>query len=170
MGAASHHRHTYINNICDLMEPNYKKYNKKDIWELTFQAAYSLSNSVLKQQSKPCRCLELLKGILLWMMKRTFVCCSAFMYVHIWSIVSKFGHHIWRKILNACRRCKEGLQNKLKDSRMNLILLHTSSLVKRRLKGALIQAYRIMKGIDKVDIKHFFKLFELDDGGAWWIW
>ena len=26
-----------------------------------------------------------------------------------------------------------------------------------------------MKGIDKVDIKHF-KLFELDDGGAWWIW
>jgi len=53
---------------------------------------------------------------------------------------------------------------------MNLILLHTSSLVKRRLKGALIQAYRIMKGIDKVDIKHFFKLFELDDGGAWWIW
>jgi len=27
-----------------------------------------------------------------------------------------------------------------------------------------------MKGIDKVDIKHFFKLFELDDGGAWWIW
>jgi len=29
------------------------------------------------------------------------------------------------------------------------------------LRGDLIHAYRILKGIDKVDIKHFF---ELDDG------
>ena len=47
---------------------------------------------------------------------------------------------------------------------MILILLHTSSLVKRRVRGDLIQAYRIMKGIDKVEMEHFF---ELDDGGGY---
>ena len=43
-------------------------------------------------------------------------------------------------------------------------MLHTSSLVKRRVRGDLIQAYRIMKGIDKVEMEHFF---ELDDGGGY---
>ena len=32
------------------------------------------------------------------------------------------------------------------------------------MKGDLIQAYRTMKGTDKVDIEHFF---ELDDGGGY---
>ena len=34
-------------------------------------------------------------------------------------------------------------------------------MVKRRLRGDLIQAYLIMNGIDKVDVEHFF---QLDDG------
>ena len=54
----------------------------------------------------------------------------------------------------------KGLKNKPYSER--LALLRKSSLVKRRLRGDLIHAYRILKGIDKVDIKHFF---ELDDGG-----
>jgi len=45
-----------------------------------------------------------------------------------------------------------------------LALLHTSTLVKRRVRGDLIQAYRIMKGIDKVEMEHFF---ELNDGGGY---
>ena len=32
------------------------------------------------------------------------------------------------------------------------------------MRGDLIQAYRIMKGIDKVEMEHFF---ELDDGGGY---
>jgi len=39
-----------------------------------------------------------------------------------------------------------------------LLLLHTSSLVKRRLIGDLIQEYRIMRVIDKVNMEHFFEL------------
>jgi len=56
----------------------------------------------------------------------------------------------------------KGLKNKPYSER--LALLHTSSLVKRRVRGDLIQAYRIMKGIDKVEMEHFF---ELDDGGGY---
>ena len=36
--------------------------------------------------------------------------------------------------------------------------------MKRRVRGDLIQAYRIMKGIDKVEMEHFF---ELDNGGGY---
>ena len=56
----------------------------------------------------------------------------------------------------------KGLKNKPYSER--LALLHTSSLVKRRVRGDLIQAYGIMKGIDKVEMEHFF---ELDDGGGY---
>ena len=56
----------------------------------------------------------------------------------------------------------KGLKNKPYSER--LALLHTSSLVKRRVRGDLIHAYRIMKGIDKVEMEHFF---ELDDGGGY---
>ena len=59
-------------------------------------------------------------------------------------------------------RLVKGLKNKPYSER--LALLHTSSLVKRRVRGDLIQAYRIMKGIDKVEMEHFF---ELDDGGGY---
>ena len=52
----------------------------------------------------------------------------------------------------------KGIKNEPYSER--LALLHTSSLAKRRVRGDLLQAYRIMKGIDKVEMKHFF---ELDD-------
>jgi len=42
--------------------------------------------------------------------------------------------------------------------------LRRSSLVKRRLRGDLIQVYRIMKEINKVDMEQFF---ELDGGGGY---
>ena len=54
-----------------------------------------------------------------------------------------------------------GLKNRPYSER--LALLHTSSLAKRRLRGDLIQAYRIVKGFDKVNMEH---IFEWDDGGG----
>jgi len=68
------------------------------------------------------------------------------------------------KVKRRATKLVKGLKNKPYSER--LALLHTSSLVKRRLRGdlILIETYRIMKGIDKVDIGHFF---ESDDGGRY---
>jgi len=66
------------------------------------------------------------------------------------------------KVQRKATKLVKRLKNKPYSER--LAVLHTSSLVKRRLRGDLIQAYRIMKGIDKVDIEHFF---ELHDGGGY---
>ena len=87
--------------------------------------------------------------------------------VHIWSIVFKSPYlkkdiECLEKVQRRATKLVKGLKNRPYLER--LALLHTSSLVKRRMRGDLIQAYRIMKGIDRVDIKHFF---ELDDGGGY---
>jgi len=53
------------------------------------------------------------------------------------------------KVQRRATKLVKGLKNKPYSER--LTLLHTSFLVKRRVRGDLIQAYRIMKGIDKVE-------------------
>ena len=62
----------------------------------------------------------------------------------------------------SCRATKlvKVLKNRPYSER--LALLRTSSLEKRW-RGDLIQAYRIVKRIDKVNMEHFF---EMDDGGG----
>jgi len=62
---------------------------------------------------------------------------------------------------NGYKTIVKGLKNRPYPER--LALLHTSSLVKRRLRGDLIQVYRLMRGIDKVNMEHFL---ELDHGGG----
>ena len=81
-----------------------------------------------------------------------FVVQRAVMYVYIWSIVSK--SEVWSPYLKKDIECLEkvqrratklvkGLKNKPDSER--LALLHTSSLLKRRLRGDLLQEYRILK-------------------------
>jgi len=98
-----------------------------------------------------------------------YACCSMDMYVQIWSNCVQIWSPYLKKDVE-CLKKVQGRATKLVKRLKNrpyserLLLLHTSSLVKRRMRGDLINAYRIMKGIDKVDIEHFF---ELDDGGGY---
>ena len=103
-------------------------------------------------------------------MKRTFVCCSMALYVHIWNTVCPCGRRISEKTLNVWRKFSaelpstklfKGLQNKSYEERLRL--LGITSLEKRRIRGDLIQVFRTMKGFDKVDRESFF---ELDNGGG----
>jgi len=82
-------------------------------------------------------------------------------FVQVWSPYLKKHIECLEKVQRRATKLLKGLKNKPYSER--LAVLHTSSLVKRRLRD-LIQAYRIMNEIDKVDIGHFF---ELDDGGGY---
>jgi len=80
--------------------------------------------------------------------------------VQVWSPYLKTDIECLEKVQIRTTKLVKGLKNKPYSERQ--ALLHTSSVVKRRLRDDLI--HRIMKGIDKVDIKHFF---ELDDDGGY---
>ena len=98
-----------------------------------------------------------------------YACCSMDMYVQIWSNCVQIWSPYLKKDVE-CLKKVQGRATKLVKRLKNrpyserLLLLHTSSLVKRRMRGDLFQVYRMMKEIDKVDIEHFF---ELDDGGGY---
>ena len=81
--------------------------------------------------------------------------------VQVWSPYLKKDRECLEKVQRRATKLVKGLKNKPYPER--LALLHTSSLVKRRLRGDLIQVYRIMSGIDKVNMEHFI---ELEHGGG----
>ena len=55
-------------------------------------------------------------GILYWLMKRTFVCYSMALYVHIWNTVCPSGRRISEKTLNVWRKFSAELPSWLKVS------------------------------------------------------
>jgi len=78
------------------------------------------------------------------------------------SLVAVFEerHRVLEKVQRRATKLVKGLKNRPYPER--LALLHTLSLVKRQLRD-VIQVYRIMRGIDQVNMEHFF---QLDHGGG----
>jgi len=88
---------------------------------------------------------------------------------HILNTVFRFGHHTWKRIWNAWRRCSGGpkliKELKHKPYAERLAWLNTTSLEKRRIRGDLIQVFRILKDFDSMNMDHFFRI-----GKGWQIW
>ena len=102
-------------------------------------------------------------------MKRTFVYCSMALHVRpnleycvpVWSPYLRKDIECLEKVQRRATKLVKGLQNKSYEERLRL--LGITSLEKRRIRGDLIQVFRIMKGFDKVDRESFF---ELDNGNG----
>ena len=125
------------------------------IWELRSPTVSNLHCNVKRQQLKLCRCLELLKGILWWTMRRIFdgyVRPNLKYCVQVWSPYLKKDIECLEKVQRATK-LEMGLKNKSYPER--LTLLHMTLLTKRRTRGNLIQFFRILNGIHSVKKKHF---------------
>jgi len=59
-------------------------------------------------------------------------------------------------VQRSLRRATKGLKNRPYPEM--LASSHTSSLVRRRLRGYLMQVSHIIREIDKVNMEHFFEL------------
>jgi len=79
----------------------------------------------------------------------------------VWSPYLKKDIECLEKVQRRATELVKGLKSRPYSER--LALLCTSSLVKRQMRGDLIQAYRMIKGIDK-DFQAFLRV-----GRWWWI-
>lgn len=81
--------------------------------------------------------------------------------VPVWSPYLRKDIECLEKVQRRATKLVKGLQYKSYEERLRL--LGITSLEKRRIRGDLIQVFRIVKGFDKVDLESFF---ELDNGGG----
>ena len=83
-----------------------------------------------------------------------------------WSIAYRLGLLIIRRILRSRKSSKNGLQKWFMDRygdlnyKDRLSLLELPSLEERRIRGDLIEAFKLLKGIANLDYSLFFKLSE----------
>ena len=81
--------------------------------------------------------------------------------VHVWCPYLRKDIDSIEKVQHRATKLVKGLKNKSYEERLQA--LGITSLEKRRIRGDLIQVFRIVRGFDKVE---FEELFELDDGGG----
>ena len=73
--------------------------------------------------------------------------------VQVWSPYLKKDIESIEKVQRRATKLVKGLKNKSYEER--LALLQTTTSEKRRIRGDLIQVFRITKGLDIVDKEHF---------------
>ena len=80
----------------------------------------------------------------------------------VWSPYLRKDVDCLEKVQRRANKLVRGLKDKSYEERQRL--LGITSLEERRIRGDLIQVFRIVKGFDKVDLGTFF---ELDNGGGY---
>jgi len=81
--------------------------------------------------------------------------------VPVWSPYLRKDIECLEKVQRRATKLVKGMKHKSYEERLKLLGITT--LEKRRVRGDLIQVFRIVKGFDLVNIENFF---ELDDGGG----
>jgi len=81
--------------------------------------------------------------------------------VHVWSPYLRKDIDSIEKVQRRATKLVKGLKNKSYEERLQA--LGITSLEKRRIRGDLIQVFRIVRSFDRIKVD---ELFEFDDGGG----